>query len=49
MKRGVEKMAGRGYVLNSQSGDFSGDLFGLQWHRRKVVVMYEFVRAPTRG
>jgi hypothetical protein len=28
MQRGVEKMAGRVYVLNSQSGDFFGNLSG---------------------
>ena len=40
MQRGVNRMAGKGYQIEHQSGDFSHRLFQWRWNRRTVVVTF---------
>lgn len=41
MQRVVARMAGRGYQVAHQSGEFSHNPFVLRWNRRRVVVTFE--------
>jgi hypothetical protein len=40
MQRGIERMAGRGYEVRHQSGEFTTNPFAFRWNRRKVVVTF---------
>lgn len=40
MQRSIDRMAERGYDLQSQSGEFSSNPFTLRWNRRKVIATF---------
>lgn len=41
MQRGISRMAGRGYMVQGQSGEFSSTLWITpRWRRKKVVVTF---------
>lgn len=47
MERGLGRMAGRGYRVQQQSGEFTTNPFAFRWNRRKVVVTFALDEAPA--